>query len=115
MLAERQEWYTLRTMAAETNDGRTRLGHYPRRPVRPSPNPRRSTGALLLALSFLLFIPTAQATTGEGEAWPVFNESNGCDRVPLDNSFAWECGGHDDMIPQFAAESNTNTRSVGQA
>jgi hypothetical protein len=49
-------------------------------------------GALILSASFLLNLPAVQATSGEGEAWPVFNESNGCDQLRTEQPFASRSG-----------------------
>ena len=79
-------------MTPETNGGGRLPNHYPRPHVRTSNLPHRSIGVLVLCVSLLLNLPAVQAATGEGETWPVFNESNGCEQLRTEQPFASRSG-----------------------
>jgi hypothetical protein len=49
-------------------------------------------GPLILCVFLLPDVPAVEASTGEGETWPVFNESNGCDQLRTEQPFASRSG-----------------------
>ncbi len=67
-----------------------------------------------MSVSFLLVALPVQAATGEGETWPVFNESNGCDQLRTEQPFASRTGWLPDDEPIRGPFADFFGRSIGE-